>query len=181
MPLVVLLVVLGKALDLARRALKPLAALVPDRMASGATTGTVLAIVLIALLCFLAGLLAQTLLAQRIITQLESSVLSKVPAYEYLKQASASVLGFGEMAEHPVVLARLGGAWRLGIQTDVADGGLVAVFVPNSPNSFSGAVFFLTSDEVRPANVPLARAIGCLRRCGAGSKDLLGALSKRAL
>jgi uncharacterized membrane protein len=91
--------------------------------------------------------------------------LSKVPAYEYLKQAGASVMGLGEMA---VVFAQLGGAWRIAVQTGVVGGGLVAVFVPNSPNPMSGSVFLVAADSVRPASVPLSAAIGCLRRCGAG-------------
>jgi uncharacterized membrane protein len=176
-PIVVLAIVLSKALDLARRGLKPLAAIVPAQLASRVAMETVVAVVCIVLLCFLAGLLARTRLAQGFVTKLESSVLSKVPAYEYLKQAGASVMGLGEMAEHPVVLARLGGAWRIGLQTDVAEGGLVAVFVPNSPNPFSGSLFFLTPDQVRPAEQPLAAAVGCLRRCGVGSGSVLSALS----
>ena len=42
-------------------------------------------------------------------------------------------MGLGEMADHPVVLAQLGGAWRIGVQTDVVNGGLVAVFIPQLP------------------------------------------------
>ena len=103
-------------------------------------------------------------------------MLSKVPAYEYLKQAGASVMGLGEMADHPVVLAQLGGAWRIGVQTG-AVGGLVSVFVPNSPNPMSGSVFLVASDRIRPATVPLAAAIGCLRRCGAGSEVFLRELA----
>jgi uncharacterized membrane protein len=171
-PIVALVFILGKAFDLARRGLKPVATIISDRFVSGATTESILAIVLIAILCFLAGLFARTPLAQRIMAGLESSVLSKVPAYEYLKQAGASVMGLGEMADHPVVLAQLGGAWRIGVQTDVV-GGLVAVFVPNSPNPMSGSVFLVAADSVRPASVPLAAAIGCLRRCGAGSGAFL--------
>ena len=129
-----------------------------------------MAIALIVILCFLSGLFARTRLAQGIVAELESSVLSKVPAYEYLKQAGASVMGLGEMADHPVVLARLGGAWRIGVQTDVVGGGLVAVFVPNSPNPMSGSVFLVAADSIRPAGVPLGAAIACLRRCGAGSE-----------
>jgi uncharacterized membrane protein len=105
--------------------------------------------------------------------ELESSVLSKVPAYEYLKQAGASVMGLGETADHPVVFAQLGGAWRIAVQTGVVGGGLVAIFVPNSPNPMSGSVFLVAADSVRPAKVPLATAIGCLRRCGAGSEAFL--------
>ncbi len=172
-PIVVLIFILGKAFEFARRALKPMGAIIPDRLVSGTTTEAILAIVLIALSCFLAGLFARTRPAQRIIDELESSVLSKVPAYEYLKQAGASVMGLGEMADHPVVLLQLGDAWRIGVQTEAIGGGLVAVFVPNSPNPMSGTVFLVAADHVRPASVPLATAIGCLRRCGAGSGALL--------
>ena len=176
-PIVVLAFILDKAFDFARRALKPVTAIIPDRLVSGVTAEAIMAIVLIAILCFLAGLFARTRPAQRIMAELESSVLSKVPAYEYLKQAGASVMGLGEMADHPVVLAQLGGAWRIGVQTDVVGGGLVAVFIPNSPNPMSGSVFLVAADSVRPAGVPLAAAIGCLRRCGAGSEAFLSEIA----
>jgi uncharacterized membrane protein len=141
-PIVVLALVLSKAFDFARRGLKPVEAMIPAQLAARVSTEVVAAIAFIVLLCFLAGLFAQTRLAQGFVTELESSVLSKVPAYEYLKQAGASIMGLGEMEQHPVVLAHLGGAWRIGLQTDVAEGGLVAVFIPNSPNPFSGSLFF---------------------------------------
>lgn len=176
-PIVVLAFILDKAFDFARRALKPVTAIIPDRLVSGVTAEAIMAIVLIAILCFLAGLFARTRPAQRIMAELEFSVLSKVPAYEYLKQAGASVMGLGEMADHPVVLAQLGGAWRIGVQTDVVGGGLVAVFIPNSPNPMSGSVFLVAGDSVRPASVPLAAAIGCLRRCGAGSEAFLSEIA----
>ena len=109
-PIVVLAFILGKAFDLARRGLKPMATIIPDRFVSGVTMEAILAIVLIAILCFLAGLFARTRPAQRIMAELESSVLSKVPAYEYLKQAGASVHGprLGEMRSSGCVRA----TWR---------------------------------------------------------------------
>ena len=132
---------------------------------------------MIAIACFLAGIVARTVWAQRIVGELESSVLSKVPGYEYMKQAGASVLGVGETANYPVVLANLGGAWRIGVQTDVLGEHLVAVFIPNSPNALSGGVFLVAPDRVRPAGVSLAAAMGALRRCGTGAGALLGELA----
>ena len=70
-PIVVLAFILGKAFDLARRGLKPMATIIPDRFVSGATTETILAIGLIAILCFLAGLFARTRPAQQIMAELE--------------------------------------------------------------------------------------------------------------
>ena len=140
MPIVVLAYLLNKAFDFARRGLKPVAKVIPDQLVSGTTMETIMAVCLIVLLCFLAGLFARTLMAQKITSELEAAVLSKVPAYDYLKQAGSSMMGLGEMTEHPVVLAQLGDTWRLGVQTDIAEGGLTAIFVPNSPNTFSGSV-----------------------------------------
>ena len=131
-------------------------------------------------MCFFSGLFARTLAAQRFVRGLEESVLSKLPGYEYLKQAGTSVLGLGETAEHPVVLAHLGGAWRIGVQTDRVAGDLVAVCVPNSPNPMSGSVFFVAADRIRPIEGSLASAIACLRRCGTGSETLLNELSAEA-
>ena len=89
-------------------------------------------------------------------------------------------MGLGEMADHPVVFAQLGGAWQIAVQTGMVGGEFVAVFVPNSPNPMSGSVFLVAADSVRPATVPLSTAIGCLRRCGAGSEAFLSELAPRA-
>ncbi len=179
-PIVVLGIVLSKAYDFVRRGLQPLTALIPQALGSGPTMTAILAILVLGLMCLLAGLFARTMLAQRIVSGLEATVLSKLPGYEYLKQAGTSVLGLGETAEHPVVLADFGGSWRIGVQTDSVVGGYVAVFVPNSPNPMSGSVFLVAADHVRPASVPLATAIASLRRCGIGSGALLGELSAGA-
>lgn len=176
MPIVVLAFVLNKAFDLARRGLRPVAKLIPDQLASGAMEA-VAAVVVIVILCFLAGLFARTVLAQRAMSELESAVLSRVPAYEYLKQAGSSMMGLGEMAEHPVVLVQIGDAWRLGVQTDVAGKDLTAVFLPNSPNSFSGSVYFVKSNKVKRLDVPLRTALGCLERLGAKGESFLSGLS----
>jgi hypothetical protein len=77
-----------------------------------------------------------------------------------MKQAGASVLGVGETADYPVVLANLGGAWRIGVRTDVLGENLVAVFIPNSPNALPGGVFLVAPDRVRPPGVSLAAAMG---------------------
>jgi uncharacterized membrane protein len=87
------------------------------------------------------------------------------------------MMGLGEMAEHPVVLAQIGGAWQLGVQTDRAGSGLTAVFIPNSPNTFSGSVFFVASDKVRPLDLPLVSALRCLEQSGASGGPLLSNLS----
>ena len=119
-----------------------------------------------------AGFVAHTLIGQRLVNLLESSLLSKIPAYDYLKQESASALGVAEIGELPVVFVPMEGGWQLGVQTDALSDGLVSIFVPGAPNPHSGSVFFFSTDTVRPAGIKMVAALNCLRRCGAGASAL---------
>lgn len=176
MPIVVLALILSKAYTWARSALRPVAELIPVHFASRPTMTALMTVLALAFACFVAGLITRTLLAQRIVGGLEAAFLSRLPGYDYLKQAGTSMLGLGETSEHPLVLARIGNSWRIGVQTDIVGAGHVAVFIPNSPNPVSGSVFLVAADRVRPVDAPLASALACLRRCGAGAAFLGDAL-----
>ncbi len=73
-PIVVLGIVLSKAYDFVRRGLQPLTALTAQTLAPGPTMTAILAILVLALMCLLAGLFARTMLAQRIVNGLEATV-----------------------------------------------------------------------------------------------------------
>jgi uncharacterized membrane protein len=170
-PIVVLTVIVAKALDFAKKGLNAVAVYVPAASDLSAGAATLLSVVFVALVCFLAGLVARTVTAQRVVDALESSVLSKIPAYDYLKQESASALGAG-LTELPVVFVPMEGGWQIGVQTETLNEGLVSIFVPGAPNPHSGSVFFFSTDTVRPAGMKLVTALNCLRRCGAGASAL---------
>jgi len=177
-PLIVLVIVLGKALALAHQFVDPLAARIPVESVIGLRTPRLLAIGVIVLFCFLAGFFARTALAQKIVNRLEVAVLSNVPGYEFLKGVGGSLLGVEQKAAYPVVLARFDDAWQIGFRVEGLENGLVAVFVPGAPNPQAGAVYFMTLDRITPANVPPAAT---LKRLGAGSDALLRGLSVGAV
>jgi uncharacterized membrane protein len=171
-PIVVLIVILAKAFDFAKKFLDIILVRFPGAVALSGGAATALSVVIIALVCLFAGLVAHTVAAERVVDILESSLLSKIPGYEYLKQESASALGVAEIAELPVFFVPMEGGWQLGVQIEALSGGLVAIFVPGAPNPHSGAVFFFSTDILRPAGIKLAVALSCLRRCGAGASAL---------
>jgi uncharacterized membrane protein len=140
-PIVVLIVILAKAFGFAKTGLQAIVVHIPGVSDLSVSVATALSIAMIALVCLLAGLVAHTLIAQRFVNALESSLLSKIPAYEYLKQESASALGVDEIGELPVVFVPMEGGWQLGVQTEALSNGLVSIFVPGAPNPHSGSVF----------------------------------------
>src|SRR5208282_3256081 len=171
-PIVVLIVILAKAFDYAKRGLNAVLVHFPAASDLSAGAATALSVIIIALVCFLAGLIAHTVVAQRAVNALESSLLSKIPGYDYLKQEGASALGVAEIAELPVVFVPMKGGWQLGVQTEALSDGLVSIFVPGAPDPHSGSVFFFSTDTVRPAGIKLVAALNCLRRCGAGASAI---------
>jgi uncharacterized membrane protein len=52
-----------------------------------------------------------------------------------------------------------------------------SVFIPNSPNTFSGSVFFVASDTLRPLDAPLRSALSYLEQLGAKGGSFLSNLS----
>ena len=65
-PIIVVVIVLSKALALAHKFMDPLAARIPVESVMGLRTPMLLAIGVIVLFCFFAGLFARTALAQKI-------------------------------------------------------------------------------------------------------------------
>ena len=174
-PIVVLVVIIAKALEFAHRFSDPLAARFPVMTQH---TPVLLASLLLIIVCFLLGLLAQLGPARMGVAWLERTLLSKLPGYAFLKGAGESVLG-QEGQAYPVVLARIEDAWQFGFVIEELNGGYRAVFVPDAPNPMSGAVYFMGPDRVRATDVPVSAALKCLRLLGAGGRTLLPDLGER--
>jgi uncharacterized membrane protein len=176
-PIIVLVVILGKALAIAHQLVDPLAEHLPVRSVIGLRTPILLAIAIIVLCCFLAGVLARTVLARKLVRRLETAVLANVPGYELIKGMGESMLGVEKQTGHQVVLARIEDAWQIAFLVERLDSGPVAVFVPGAPNPLSGSVYFMTQDRIKVVDIPASGAMKCLRRVGAGSNALLRGVS----
>jgi uncharacterized membrane protein len=109
-------------------------------------------------------------------------ILGKAAAIAYkLVDPLAARLPFESLIglRTPVALV-IGLIVLFGFLVERLENGSVAVFIPGAPNPYSGAVYFMTADRVRPAAVPPAAAMKCLKRLGAGSNALLRCLAHEA-
>ncbi len=174
LPVIVVVIILGKALAIAGKIVGPLAAHLPFESFIGLDTPLLMAMVLLVLFCFLTGVFARTALAQKAVGWLETSVLSNVPGYEFVKSLSGSLLGYEKQTAYPVVLARIEDCWQLAFLVERIEGGHVAVFVPGAPSPQSGSVYFMTEDRIRLLDIPSTAVMKCLKRYGLGSNALLG-------
>ena len=172
-PLVVLIIVIGKAHQIASTIVSPLADLIPVHSILGNGLAHVLAVVTLVLFCFLASLLSKTQPARKAVDWLESTFLSKLPGYDFLKRIGGNLLHVEDDGNHPVVLARIEDAWQIGYLMETLDNGLYAVFIPNAPMPLSGCLFFMTEDRFKRLDISIPEAQQCIRRLGHGAKELL--------
>jgi len=173
LPIIVLVIILGKALAIARKIVGPLARHIPLESSIGLDAPVILAIALLVFFCFLAGFFARTALAQKAISWLETTVLSNLPGYEFIKRLGGSLLGDENRQTYPVVLARIEDAWQLAFLMERLENNQVAVFVPGVPSPQSGSVYFMTEDRIQLLDVPSSSAMKCLKRYGLGANALL--------
>ncbi len=172
-PIVVLLAILGKAIGLAHHVSPPLLKLLDAAHLGRVLTPEIVAILLLVLFCFAAGLFARTAFAKRIGRTLETRLLANLPGYEFIKGLSDSIAGVDASGTRDPVMARIEDAWQIGFIVDRLDDGHLAVYVPGVPQSRSGSLYFMTPDRVQPLAIPLISVLKTLRRMGMDSNELL--------
>ena len=80
-PIVFVVVIIGKAPEVTNKLSAPFAGLLPIDSIGGLAVVKILALVILVLIAFLAGLAARTSLANKFVKSLERNVLGKIPAY----------------------------------------------------------------------------------------------------
>ena len=174
LPAVVLIILVSKAVEIADKIAGPLAEHLPVESPIGLKAPMLLAIGLLILFCFAAGVFARTTIAQRATSWVESAALSNLPGYSFVKAVSQGLLAPEKQPEFTVVLARFGDRWQNAFLVERLDDGHVAVFVPGVPNPQSGSLYFMSEDSIKTTDVSFNSAIKCLTSYGKGSKALFG-------
>jgi uncharacterized membrane protein len=172
-PIAILVAAIGKGLEVTGALAKPLVHVLPVDMIGGFAVAQVLAIVLLLLICFVAGLIARAAIARKLVDALEANVLAKLPAYALLKTKTQSMLSPEDIEGMSVVVVRFDDAWQIGFEIERIEGGKVALFLPGSPDPWSGAVCVMEEDRVTPLDLPVATVAGIARRLGRGANEAL--------
>ncbi len=172
-PVVVVILVVGKALSLMMAVAEPMAEFIPIDSLGGVAMANIIAALLILVLCFLAGLLARIGPAKRFARGVEDSILQKIPGYSLVKGITTS-LSAEDADEMHVALVTLGYSKRLGVEIERIANEQVVVYFPGAPNAWSGEVHVVKKDQVERLDCPLTTFIDHAERIGRGSGAYLG-------
>jgi uncharacterized membrane protein len=172
-PIVLIIVLVREAIRLVVNATKPVVQLVPTEDVLGIAVVEIAAIVLLVLVCFVAGLFAGTRLGAMLGARLERLILRRIPGFTLIKSMSQGLVGERDTSEVKVALAWIEESWVLAFVMERHANGLNTVFIPSAPTPAAGSVYYLPDDRLKLLDVPVQAAMGCITRLGIGSRELL--------
>ncbi|WP_229683350.1 DUF502 domain-containing protein [Echinicola rosea] len=130
----------------------------------------VMAIILVIFLCFILGLVASSSVGVSFVTWIENNILTMFPAYRLMKSTFQSAAGIRENKDLPVVLVPMDGL-VLGFLVDELPEGDKLVFVPGSPDPWSGNLIIYKASQVKPTSMTQPEALRILKQTGIGETD----------
>jgi uncharacterized membrane protein len=168
-PLVVVTVVLAKAHEVMAKVAKPFSALIPLDTVGGVAIANLLAILAILLCCLIAGMIAKGDAAKRLLKSTEEKLLV-IPAYSFIKGVTDSLISSEEAAKAFVpVVVKFDDNAQMAFEIERSEGGNVVIYLPGSPNPWSGSVVYFKEDRVEQLDMTVTEAINSIRHLGRGS------------
>jgi uncharacterized membrane protein len=178
-PVVLLLVVLGHAVRLAGKIAQPIAEHFQLVSILGTGAVTIVAVVVLVLLAFLAGIVARTGPGRRLTSWFEESFLGGLPQYQLVKSMAEGLAKIENGQGMQPVLVSIEEGWQIGYLLEHLEQGWVAVFLPQSPTPMSGNVMYMPGERVRALDMTMVHAMSLVKRMGLGSSEALRGVDLR--
>jgi uncharacterized membrane protein len=174
-PVYLAILLLLKAMGLFLELIGPMAKVLPESLAAR----EFIFLLLVLLICFIAGVIAQTPVGHAAWEQIEKTLFHKIPGYALLRSLTQRMAGETEDNAWKPALAEIEEALVPAFIIEELDDGRLTVFVPSVPTPFAGAIYILTPDRVHPIDVSFAQATKTVARWGSGSKNLVAAMDAK--
>jgi uncharacterized membrane protein len=169
-PFVLVVAIAGKGYQVMRAMARPIAdALGIDRLGFVAVIDLFTLLLTLAL-CYAAGLVATSERGRRAYQALDTRLLDIWPRYAFIK-ATASGVARKRVEHMRPVMVRFDDQSQLAFEVE-RDQTRVVVFLPGSPDPWSGAVSFVDGARVTPLDVDVQSVLKALRGGGRGGLAL---------
>tara|TARA_S200000501_G_scaffold378822_1_gene443979 strand:- start:4539 stop:5150 length:612 start_codon:yes stop_codon:yes gene_type:complete len=179
LPLIVLAALFGQIAPIVVSVASFLNEYIPVKTATGIAILVGLSIALILLLCFTAGMFARWSLGRKISVAFEKRLALLFPRYSVLKDQMADTIGGNETRpQMKPVLVMFDEYQRIAFETERDEKkGLATIYLPGSPDPWSGKVVILKLERVTRLDTDFGHAAATCEQVGRGSIATIGELS----
>lgn len=167
-PVILVIIILDKATDILSVLAAPLSKRLPDNLVFGLDGSNLVAILLLIVICFIAGLFFRWKRAQKGIHALEERLLKFLPGYSLIKSLTADILHADAEVFLKPVMFKDEDSYSLGFLVEETKEGLCTVFIPEAPRCDSGEVKIVKAEQIQKLNVTNNQVVRSLRAYGKG-------------
>jgi uncharacterized membrane protein len=171
LPIYVSLLLLLKTLSGVAALMSPVTAQLP----AGTQFRQLFAMLIMIMVCFVAGLVVRTAPGIRAKNALDTYLLERIPGYTLIRGLAGRVAGTDDTEVFAVALAEIEEALVPAFVVEKHADGKYTVFVPSVPTPAAGSVYILPPERVHLVDVPFTRAVAVISKWGAGAEALLHA------
>jgi uncharacterized membrane protein len=138
----------------------------------------VLAVLVLAVICFVAGLIVRTGPGLRAKIAFEQAVLEKLPGYGLLRGLAGRIAGQVEESTFAPALVEIEEALVPALIIEKLEDGSYTVLVPSVPTPMAGALYILSRERVHPVDVPFTTALKVFSKWGTGAGEFVRAMQR---
>jgi uncharacterized membrane protein len=179
-PIAVVVVILGKVLGVMVKLTAPLADLLPLDTFAGVAVVNLLAVIVIVLICFVAGLISKSRFTSRLVESLDSGLLQFVPGYAFFKGLTGEMAGKSEETQLAPVVVRFDESWQIAFRVETLADRRVVLFLPGAPDAKSGSIQIVEEERVQPLNQTMSATVRHLKALGRESSKFFSAEDRDA-
>ena len=172
LPVYIAVLLILKAVQGLVAAVKPITAAIPGSVAFE----EILAILVLAVICFIAGLIVRTRAGLRAKNAIERRVLQRLPGYTLLRGLAGRVTGQADEPSFAPALAEIEEALVPALIVEKLEDGSYTVLVPSVPTPMAGAIYILPPERVHPVDVPFTVALKVFSKWGTGAGEFVRAM-----
>jgi uncharacterized membrane protein len=167
-PVVLVIIIVLKAIELLKKGVTPLAERWHVASVAGEATITIIVSVILVLICFIAGMIANSTKVSTHMPLVDMMADKIVPGYEILKAQSHE--GGVSNVKNPwqAIILRLGEEWAIAFIVDQTNEDFKTVYIPDAPRLEAGHVRFLDSKTMEYVPISIREARQSLMRFGLG-------------
>ena len=169
-PVGAIVFILAKAISFLHGFSKPITARLPFENVAGVGVNTLMSVILLLLLCFLAGIFMKTKLAKRIIQWLEDRVLVYVPGYSYIRARSTEWFSDEKTSTWKPASIFVDDNEVICFVIDETED-YCSIFLPSAPVPSSGSICVREKRNVTFLPINVAEAVSMIRQFGKGASS----------
>jgi len=173
LPVVLIIVVLGKAVQILLMVSEPIHELLPDKTVGGIALIYFVVLIALLLLCFFAGVLARSFIGKWLFQSIESKLLL-FPGYALFKGRLTGNIG-SDLDKRTLkpVLVSFGHVSKIGFRIESVSEGRFAVFLPGSPDPWSGSVVVVRGDQLEELQADMREVLHVFESLGSTASQIV--------